>query len=66
LASDLGYLSNIVRAMNVEWDELEKWRELSELDDEEGVKRVKDSNAAGEELELPMKLISRMRGWRAD
>ena len=27
LASDLAYLSNAVRALDVEWEELEKWRE---------------------------------------
>lgn len=63
LASDLGYLTNIVRAMNVEWDELDRWRELGELSDEDGRKRVKELIAAGEDMEPPLRAISRMRGW---
>jgi conserved oligomeric Golgi complex subunit 7 len=39
LASDLAYLSNIVRALNVEWDDLERWREAVEVSDEEGKKK---------------------------
>jgi len=66
LASDLGYLSNIVRAMNVEWDELEKWKELAELSDEDGFKRVREAVASGEEMELTLRLIGKMRGWRSD
>ena len=27
LGSDLGYLSNAVKALDVEWEDLEKWRE---------------------------------------
>ncbi|KAF7376288.1 Expansin-like EG45 domain-containing protein [Mycena sanguinolenta] len=46
LASDLGYLSTIVRALNVVFEDLDRWKEYAELDDEEGRKRV-----AGRELE---------------
>ncbi|KAJ6499131.1 Golgi complex component 7-domain-containing protein [Mycena sanguinolenta] len=40
LASDLGYLSTIVRALNVVFEDLDRWKEYAELDDEEGRKRV--------------------------
>ncbi|ORX36105.1 oligomeric Golgi complex subunit 7 [Kockovaella imperatae] len=35
LASDLGYLSNAVRALDVEWEDLEKWREKIEPKEKE-------------------------------
>lgn len=68
LGSDLSYLSNIVRAMNVEWEDLEKWKELAEMNDEEGSKKLKEatSNGNGDDLDAVLKLVSRMRGWRAD
>ncbi|KIO18425.1 hypothetical protein M407DRAFT_225621, partial [Tulasnella calospora MUT 4182] len=68
LGSDLSYLSNIVRAMNVEWEDLEKWKELAEMNDEEGSKKLKDaaSNGNGDDLDAVLKLVSRMRGWRTD
>ncbi|KAF7315511.1 Expansin-like EG45 domain-containing protein [Mycena indigotica] len=59
LASDLGYLSTIVRALNVEYEDLERWKEYSELDDEEG-KRRKAEGAGGDSV---LDTISRMRGW---
>ncbi|KZT51399.1 hypothetical protein CALCODRAFT_136608 [Calocera cornea HHB12733] len=61
LASDLSYLSNIVRALNVEWDDLERWKELAELSDEEGKERV--GLAPLDEQDAPMKSIARMRSW---
>ncbi|KAG8908788.1 hypothetical protein FRB99_003026 [Tulasnella sp. 403] len=66
LSSDLGYLSNIVRAMNVEWDELERWKELSEMSDEEGGKKLKELAVSGDEVDAPLRLIAKMRGWRSD
>ncbi|KAF7321799.1 Expansin-like EG45 domain-containing protein [Mycena kentingensis (nom. inval.)] len=57
LASDLGYLSTIVRALNVEFEELERWKELAELDDEEGRKRVVEGG------DTVLNTIARMRGW---
>lgn len=30
LASDLGYLANAIRALDVEWEELDRWREKAE------------------------------------
>ncbi|KZO91770.1 hypothetical protein CALVIDRAFT_541521 [Calocera viscosa TUFC12733] len=61
LASDLSYLSNIVRALNVEWDDLERWKELAELSDEEGKERV--GLASLDEQDAPMKSIAKMRNW---
>ncbi|EJU00574.1 hypothetical protein DACRYDRAFT_80789 [Dacryopinax primogenitus] len=61
LASDLSYLSNIVRALNVEWDDLERWKELSELSDDEGKERL--GLAPLEEQDAPMKSIAKMRRW---
>ncbi|KAG8943802.1 hypothetical protein FRC04_002496 [Tulasnella sp. 424] len=68
LGSDLSYLSNIVRAMNVEWEDLEKWKELAEMSDEEGTKKLKDATSGGngDELDAVLKLVSRMRAWRTD
>ncbi|KAG8993426.1 hypothetical protein FRB94_010807 [Tulasnella sp. JGI-2019a] len=63
LASDLGYLANIVRAMNVEWDELERWRELSEMGDEDGKRKVREILAGGDDIEGAMRSVARMRGW---
>lgn len=58
LASDLGYLSNIVRALNVEFEDLDKWKEYADLDDDEGRKRlgVEPTNSI-------LKNVAKMRGW---
>ncbi|KAK0454994.1 oligomeric Golgi complex subunit 7 [Armillaria borealis] len=37
LSSDLGYLSNIVRAINIEFDDLERWRTCIDSEDGGGV-----------------------------
>ncbi|KAF7361746.1 Expansin-like EG45 domain-containing protein [Mycena venus] len=58
LASDLGYLSTIVRALNVEFEDLDRWKEYADLDDEEGKKRL-----AERETDAIFQNISRMRGW---
>ncbi|KAJ7287820.1 Golgi complex component 7-domain-containing protein [Mycena rebaudengoi] len=58
LASDLGYLSTIVRALNVEFEDLDKWKEYAELEDEEGKKQL-----AEREADVIFQNISRMRGW---
>ncbi|KAJ7217883.1 Golgi complex component 7-domain-containing protein [Mycena pura] len=57
LASDLGYLSTIVRALNVEFEDLECWREYAELDEDEGKKRI------AAERDGILQCIGRMRGW---
>jgi hypothetical protein len=58
LAFDLDYLSTIVRALNVEFEDLDRWKEYAELDDEEGKKRIADR-----ETDSVFQSISRMRGW---
>ncbi|KAJ7072170.1 Golgi complex component 7-domain-containing protein [Mycena amicta] len=59
LASDLGYLSTIVRALNVEYDDLERWKEFAEMDEEEGKLRKRTSEGDDSVLDA----IARMRGW---
>lgn len=69
LASDLAYLSNIVRALNVEWDDLERWKEAVEESDEDGKKkwdakrtefRLGGRREAGYEV---WETVAKMRGW---
>ncbi|KAJ8588614.1 hypothetical protein M405DRAFT_247009 [Rhizopogon salebrosus TDB-379] len=59
LSSDLGYLSNIVRALNVEYEELDKWKEYVGMSDEEGKRMVRD-NLHGDQV---LMLVAKMRGW---
>ncbi|KIY44451.1 hypothetical protein FISHEDRAFT_51354 [Fistulina hepatica ATCC 64428] len=58
LASDLEYISNIVRALNVESEELEKWKRLVNMDDEDGRKEVEQGSA-----EATLTKVAVMRGW---
>jgi predicted transcriptional regulator len=58
LASDLGYLSNIVRALNVECEELERWKEYVGLDDDEGRRKVEENSG-----DAVLRKVARMRGW---
>ncbi|RDB24748.1 Conserved oligomeric Golgi complex subunit 7 [Hypsizygus marmoreus] len=59
LASDLEYLSNIVRAINVEFPELDKWKECVEIDDDEGRRRLAEGDGADRVLQT----VARLRGW---
>jgi conserved oligomeric Golgi complex subunit 7 len=59
LSSDLEYLSTIVAALNVESDELKRWRECLDMD-EGAIKVAKGSNVESEQI---LSLVSRMRGW---
>ncbi|KAI0703174.1 Golgi complex component 7-domain-containing protein [Earliella scabrosa] len=66
LSSDLGYLSNIVMALNVESPELEKWREWVDVDDTDGRQKLKDAReglAAGEKEDPVIATVARLRGW---
>ncbi|KAI0674167.1 Golgi complex component 7-domain-containing protein [Trametes maxima] len=66
LASDLGYLSNIVMALNVESPELEKWREWVDVDDASGRQKLKETRealAAGEKEDPVMGAVAKLRGW---
>ncbi|KAH8075994.1 Golgi complex component 7-domain-containing protein [Cristinia sonorae] len=58
LASDLGYLSSIVMALNVEYDDLEKWKEYVELEDAAGKGRVLEMKG-----DAIFGCVARMRGW---
>ncbi|CAL1709346.1 unnamed protein product [Somion occarium] len=59
LASDLGYLSRTVMALNVESEELERWKEFVEVDDQTGKARVKE-NGRGDAV---LNMVARLRGW---
>ncbi|OAX40757.1 hypothetical protein K503DRAFT_582785 [Rhizopogon vinicolor AM-OR11-026] len=59
LSSDLGYLSNIVRALNVEYEELDRWKEYVGMNDEEG-RRVIGGKSHGDQV---LVLAAKMRGW---
>lgn len=66
LASDLGYLSNIVMALNVESPELEKWREWVDVDDAAGkekLKEVREGLAPGETEDTVVATVVKLRGW---
>lgn len=60
LSSDLAYLSNVVQALNVRSVELEKWKELSEMSDEEGKRQAKERDGYGDQL---FTLVAKIRGW---
>lgn len=69
LASDLAYLSNIVRALNVEWNDLETWREAVDATDEEGKIRwdaMRTEFRLGGRREAGYDIweyVAKMRGW---
>ncbi|KAF9514167.1 hypothetical protein BS47DRAFT_1372373 [Hydnum rufescens UP504] len=71
LSSDLAYLSNIIRALNVEFDDLERWKELVDLKDDEGRRRYEAKGAearlgdgGGQESGKRIwDAVARMRGW---
>ncbi|KAL0576282.1 hypothetical protein V5O48_005690 [Marasmius crinis-equi] len=60
LASDLSYLSNVARSLNLEHAELEKWKEYVELDDASGVARL---TSVGNGNDYVLEQVARMRGW---
>lgn len=62
LASDLEYLSNIVRALNVEHDALEKWKNYVIMDVEEGKKVIGENNS--DTLDPVLDRVAKMRGWK--
>ncbi|EUC63278.1 component 7 (COG7) protein [Rhizoctonia solani AG-3 Rhs1AP] len=59
LASDLEYLSNVVRTLGVEPEVLETWRAAAEVSDEEGIARVKE----GKEMDQVFVKVAALRGW---
>ena len=61
LSSDLGYLSNVVQALNVRSVDLEKWRDLSDLSDEDGRRQTRDKEVtSGDQI---FSTVAKMRGW---
>jgi len=63
LASDLDYLSNAVRALDVEWEDLERWKEASGLvTEDEWKKRYKEIQEVGEGEDVWRK-VGALRGW---
>ena len=58
LASDLEYLSNIVRVLNVESEELEEWRRCLAMDGEEGRKAFAQAPA-----DSVLRHVGRLREW---
>ncbi|KAJ3896759.1 oligomeric Golgi complex subunit 7 [Lentinula edodes] len=60
LASDLGYLSNVIRVINVESEELEQWKEYVELNDDAGKAKVDTKK----DEDRVLNHVARMRGWR--
>jgi len=74
LAYDLEDLCNIARALNADWEDLERWRECCEMSNEEGRRRwlavqgvsaFAQGSAAAQDLDSDgiIKLVARMRGW---
>ncbi|KAF5316956.1 hypothetical protein D9611_003875 [Ephemerocybe angulata] len=61
LSSDLEYLSNIVRALNVENEALEKWRVAVNTEAEELKKEARDSLTDGKDL-IALR-VAKIRGW---
>ena len=59
LASDLGYLSSIVMALNIEDAELDRWKEYVEMDEAAGRDKLKEVGAADGVLTT----VARLRGW---
>jgi conserved oligomeric Golgi complex subunit 7 len=62
LASDLEYLSNIVRALNVEHDKLDKWKNYVSMDREDGLKALSESGSSS--LDPVLDVVARLRAWR--
>ena len=63
LASDLEYLSNIVRALNVEHDGLEKWKTYVSMDADEGKKSLNENNS--DVFDPILDRVAKLRGWRS-
>lgn len=61
LSSDLGYLSNVVQALNVRSTELEKWKDSLDLGDEDGRRQAKDKEVVSEDQIFLT--VAKMRGW---
>jgi hypothetical protein len=73
LAYDLEDLCNIARALNADWEDLERWRECSEMSSEEGRRRwlavqgvaafAQGHSTQEVDGDAIIKFVARMRGW---
>jgi hypothetical protein len=59
LASDLEYLSNVVRTLGVEPEVLEEWRVVAEMSDQDGLAGVTE----GKGSDPVFGRVARLRGW---
>lgn len=62
LSSDLEYLTNIVRALNVEHSALDKWKTYVAMDNVEGPKAVSENLPSSSDPILER--VAKMRGWQ--
>ena len=63
LASDLAYLSNAVRALDVEWEDLERWKEAVGMEKEAEWKvKFREVREAGEGEDV-WRRVGIIRGW---
>lgn len=67
LLEDLGYLSQIAKALNVEWGDLECWREAVGLNEEDMKKKIvmrDDSKSTDKDSMYEiLQTVARLRGW---
>ena len=65
LTEDIGYLTQIVKALNVEWKPLAIWKESITLDEAEWRARLESVKRNREEQAYIVVLmnVGRMRGW---
>ncbi|KAI0088771.1 Golgi complex component 7-domain-containing protein [Irpex rosettiformis] len=65
LASDLGYLSSIVMALNIEDGELDRWKECVDMEDGVGRERYKEEFGGGrkEGGDKVLGVVGKLRGW---
>jgi hypothetical protein len=62
LSSDLEYVANIVRALNVEHAPLNKWKSYVGLSQEDGLKLITEGGHGSPDVVLDT--VSKQRGWR--
>ena len=63
LASDLDYLSNAVRALDVEWEDLERWKEAAGVVTEEDWKKRYKEALESNDGEDVWRKVGGLRGW---
>ncbi|CAA7261681.1 unnamed protein product [Cyclocybe aegerita] len=62
LSSDLEYLSNIVRALNVEHSALERWKSYVGMDAADGIKTLNES--ISDPVDPVLERVAKLCGWR--